>query len=152
MKSNIRFETNFSTESVNFLDVTVSIQREQIRTSLYTKPTDAHLYLNAKSCHPKHVVKNLPKGQFIRVRRICSEDADFEQHAREMMKFFIQRGYQEKDLVNDISLVRKMSRNELLQEKIKTAEKDPQSTFVCTWHPKLHRLSAILNLICQVLS
>ena len=151
MKSNIRFETNFSTESVNFLDVTVSIQREQIRTSLYTKPTDAHLYLNAKSCHPKHVVKNLPKGQFIRVRRICSEDADFEQHAREMMKFFIQRGYQEKDLANDISLVRKMSRNELLQEKIKTAEKDPQSTFVCTWHPKLHRLSAILNLNFKIL-
>ena len=38
-----------------------------------------------------------------------------------------------------------MSRKELLQEKIESAEKDPQSVFVCTWHPKLHRLSTILN-------
>ena len=145
MKSNIRFETNSSTESVNFLDVKVSIKGEKIHTSLYTKPTDAHLYLNAKSCHPRHVIKNLPKGQFIRVRRICSEETDFDRHAREMMKFFIQRGYKVKNLQEDISLVKKMPREDLLQEKINTTDKDTQSLFVCTWHPKLHRLSSILN-------
>ena len=73
MKSKIKFETNMSTDSVNFLDVKVTITGNTLKTSLYNKPTDAHLYLNAKSCHPQYVIKNIPKGQFIRVRRICSE-------------------------------------------------------------------------------
>ena len=39
----IKFETDTSTESVHFLDVTVSLtDTGNINTSLYTKPTDAH--------------------------------------------------------------------------------------------------------------
>ena len=55
MKSKIRFEANMSKETVNFLDVQVSIQGKELKTALYSKPTDAHLYLNAKSSHPTHV-------------------------------------------------------------------------------------------------
>ena len=117
MKSNIKFETNSSTDSVNFLDVKVEITGNTIKTSLYTKPTDAHLYLNAKSSHPLHVVRNIPKGQFIRVRRICSADADFDYHAKQMKKYFLLRGYTEKQLQQAIDIVRKIPRNELLREK-----------------------------------
>ena len=73
MKSKIKFEVNMSCESVNFLDVVVSNQSGRLETSLYTKPTDAHLYLNATSFHPNHVIKNLSKGLLIRIRRICSQ-------------------------------------------------------------------------------
>ena len=52
MKSNIKFETNMSSESVNFLDFQVSTNENKIKTSLYSKLTDSHLYLNSKSCHP----------------------------------------------------------------------------------------------------
>ena len=48
MKSNIKFETNMSSESVNFLDVQVSTKENKIKTSLYSKLTDSHLYLNTK--------------------------------------------------------------------------------------------------------
>ena len=34
-----------------------------------------------------------------------------------------------------------MTHAELLKDK----DKDPQSVFVCTWHPKLKRLPSILN-------
>ena len=132
MKSKIRFETNTSTES-------------GIKTSLYTKPTDAHLYLNAKSSHPRHVIKNLPKGQFIRVRRICSEDSDFDRCASQMKKYFLLRGYTEKHLQEAINMVKKIPRNDLLKERERTSEKDPHSIFVITWHPKLKQLPSILN-------
>ena len=46
MESNIKFEVN-STSSVNFLDVTVRNNNGNLVTTLYTKPTDAHLYLTA---------------------------------------------------------------------------------------------------------
>ena len=77
MKSKIKFEIHLSTNEVHFLDVTVSLNHGKIRTTLFTKPTDSHFYLNTSSCHPSHVVKNIPKGQFIQLRRICSRKSDY---------------------------------------------------------------------------
>ena len=147
MKSKIKYESNSSTESVNFLDVKVKLTGDRIQTSLYSKPTDAHLYLNAKSCHPAHVIKNIPKGQLIRIRRICSEDADYDLHANQMKKFFMSRGYAEKHLQQrSIKMVRKMERADLLNSNKKEESKqDPNSILVCTWHPKLRKLPSILN-------
>ena len=70
MKSRIKFEVNISQNSVNFLDVKVILDTDKLKTTLFTKPTDSHLYLNNSSCHPSHVIKNIPKGQFLRLRRI----------------------------------------------------------------------------------
>ena len=110
MKSKIKFECNISKESVNFLDVKVRICNKNIKTSVYSKPTDAHLYLNRRSCHPNHVIQNLPKGQFIRVRRICSDISEFDNYCKTMKKHFISRGYDEKVLSKSIQNVRKMER------------------------------------------
>ena len=51
MKSKIKFEIHFSTNEVHFLDITVSLKHGKLRTTLFTKPTDLHLYLNTSSCH-----------------------------------------------------------------------------------------------------
>ena len=151
MKSKIRFDTNSSTNSVNFLDVNVRLTGKRISTSLYSKETDAHLYLNAKSSHPRHVIKNLPKGQFIRIRRICSEDSEFDRHARQTKKYFVQRGFTEKHLQETIESVKRISREKLLEDQGKKAEKDPHAIFVCTWHPKLRELPSILNKNYEIL-
>ena len=152
MKSNIKFETSTSKEAVNFLDVKVKITGNKIITSLYTKPTDAHLYLNSRSCHPQHIIKNIPKGQLIRVRRICSEDADYDFHAKKMKQYFVSRGYNEKylQLINED--VRKLERNELLRDKAELLQKDSHMAFVCTWHPKLKQLPSILHQNYNILS
>ena len=60
MKSSIKFETNISEDEVDFLDVKVRLKDGCISTTLYSKPTDAHLYLNMSSNHPKHVKTNIP--------------------------------------------------------------------------------------------
>ena len=65
MKSKIKFEIHFSTNEVHFLDITVSLKHGKLRTTLFTKPTDSHLYLNTSSCHWSHLLKNIPKEQFI---------------------------------------------------------------------------------------
>ena len=62
MKSKIKSEIHFSTNQVHFLDVTVSLKLGKLRTTLFTKPTDSHFYLNISYCHPSHVLKNIPKG------------------------------------------------------------------------------------------
>ena len=56
MKSKIKFEIHLSTNEVHFLDVTVSLNHGKLRTTLFTKPTDSHFYLNTSSCHPSYIV------------------------------------------------------------------------------------------------
>ena len=151
MKSSIRFEVHQSTESVNFLDVEVRFNGTAISTSLYSKPTDAHMYLNTTSNHPSYVIRNIPKGQLIRIRRICSNLADYKYHAEVLSKFLVKRGYDPKTLADITEVVSKMDRTELLKDK-ERKKKDPQTIFVAEWHPALARLPSILKQHYHLLS
>ena len=137
---------------MNFLDVNIRISDNSIKTSLYSKPTDAHLYLDSKSNHPHHVIKNIPKGQFIRVRRICTDLGDYDLHAGMMKKHFTSRGYDEKQLDRRIKEVREMNRGDLLGEKEETRNRDPNNVLVCTYHPKLRKIPSIFEQNHKMLS
>ena len=56
MKSKIKFETQLSPNKVHFLDATVFLKHGKLWTTLFTKPTDSHFYLNTSSCLPSHVL------------------------------------------------------------------------------------------------
>ena len=77
IKSKIKFEIHLSINEGHLLDVTFSLTHGKLRATLFTKTTDSHFNLNTSSCHPSHVLKNIPKGQFIRLRRICSRKSDY---------------------------------------------------------------------------
>ena len=47
MKSKIKFEIHLSTNVVHSLDVTVSLKHGKLRTTLFIRPTDSHVYLLA---------------------------------------------------------------------------------------------------------
>ena len=145
MKSNIRFESNASPETVNFLDVNVQLINNKLKTSLYTKATDAHLYLNAKSCHPNHVIRNIPKGQLVRVRRICSDINDYDLNSNRMIRYFISRGYKKVHLEKIQLSVRNMSRKDLLLNSENNDKKDSNTVFICTWHPTLAKLPLLVE-------
>ena len=145
MRSVIKFEVNKSTTTVYFLDVTVSLKEEKLHSNLYSKPTDAFLYLNKASNHPRHVTNNIPKGQFIRIRRICSEKADYFSNCNTLSSFFLKRGYDGKFLKKVVQEVSKLERDSLLEDKKKTDARDPQMIFVCEWHPLLGSVPAILK-------
>ena len=67
-ESDIKFTSYISQESVDFLDIKVSISKNKISTELFTKPTAAHLYVHRTSDHPHHIIKSGPKSQFLRIR------------------------------------------------------------------------------------
>ena len=48
----LKFTSEWSQTSTNFLDVTVSLTNGKTTTDLYVKPTDSHQYLHFPSCHP----------------------------------------------------------------------------------------------------
>ena len=76
MKFKIKFEIHLSINEVHFLDVTISLKHGKLITTLFNKPTDSHFYLNTSSCHPSHILKNIPKGQFIPLRHICLQESE----------------------------------------------------------------------------
>ena len=144
MKPKIKFEIHLSTNEVHFPDVTISLNHGKLRTTLFTTPTDSHFYLNTSSCHPSHVVKNIPKGQFIRLRRVYSRKSDYLLNSEILCKKFIERGFHEKELKKTVKQVAIMDKNELLRDRIRE-NKDPQTILVSTWHPKLSAIPSILK-------
>ena len=80
-------------KKVNFLDISLSIESFGISTSVYYKSTDSHLYLDYQSNHSPSCKNAIPYSQFLRLRRLCSNDDDFKVKINEMSQFFLDRGY-----------------------------------------------------------
>ena len=72
---------------MSFLDISVSINGDALATSVSYKPTDSHSYLLFSSSHPNHTKQSIPYSQFLRLRRLCSDDKDFETKSLEMRTF-----------------------------------------------------------------
>ena len=144
----IKFEAEISTTSVNFLDVTVSITKDgDIKTGLYTKPTDAHNYLSYQSCHPPTCKDSIPYSQFLRLRRICSDTADLISEAKKMSSHFHRAGYPKKLLQMAFDKTWKLNREDLLEYKLPDKEKEKEKNFflITTYHPSGSILDKIIS-------
>ena len=96
-----------------------SVDGKKLKTTLYSKPTDAHLYLRSDSCHPKSCTKGLVKGELLRARRICTKEVDFMEAASKMKAHFMQRGFDQSAIETTITEVLSKSREEALTYKKK---------------------------------
>ena len=82
MQSTMKFTYSYSTLTVNFLDVTVKVEKKgTLATTRFANPTASYQHLRAKSSHPFHTVKALLKSQFIKIRKICTFTSDYWKHA-----------------------------------------------------------------------
>ena len=61
----IKFTMEKSYDKINFLDVAVYKENIHLATDLYTKDTDTHQYLHAKSCHRSCMKRAIPYEQAI---------------------------------------------------------------------------------------
>ena len=87
-------EIDFEKNSVNFLDVTISIDDQGfLRTDLYTKPNTLNQLLLPTSAHPPSVTRGSAYSLAIRLRRICCTDELFELRAKQLMDRLLERGY-----------------------------------------------------------
>ena len=89
----LEYTCTISQSSVAFLDILVSINNSTLTTSIHYKDTDTHSYLLYSSSHPNHTKLAIPYSQFLRLRRLCSDDHDFVTQSSTMARHFILRGY-----------------------------------------------------------
>ena len=100
-----------------FLDVKISIVGNKLETTVYSKPTDSHLYLHASSCHAKSSINGIPKGVSLRLRRLCSTDAEYDLKSADYKEYLAVRGYNEKTVEKEFSKIKSISRQKAREPK-----------------------------------
>ena len=73
----LKYTWEISEISPAFLDIKLSVNGNGLSTSVHYKPTDSHNYLLHSSSHPQHVKNAITFSQFLRLRRLCSDESDF---------------------------------------------------------------------------
>ena len=113
----IKFSIEHSTSSIPFLDVTTKLRNNTINTTLYTKPTDNHTFLNYNSNHPYKLKKSIIYSACIRLRRICEDQQEYIQHTANLARKFLNSDYPIKLIKKAFDKASSLNRQELLQYK-----------------------------------
>ena len=123
--------------SLSFLDLCLSIPDDKISTSIDYKPTDTHGYLQYGSSQPPHCKNAIPYNQFLRLRRICSDETDFEEKSAEMGIFFARRGYPQRIITSSQRKAKDTSCDTALRTpRRETSGHSGRLRLVLTYHPK----------------
>ena len=77
--------------------------------------------------------KSIPYGQALRLRRVCSDLAEFANASKNLKSRLINRGYSEKEITAQIDQAKTKNRDELLQYRPK--EPSTKIPFVLTYNP-----------------
>ena len=110
---------------------------------MYSKPTDAHLYFNAGSFHPKSQIFGIAKGVALRLRRICSSDEDFKQKSKEYFKYLTDCGRNKEHVLKVFHEVGGMTRHEA--RKSKRSKEGTTCVFVSQFNPRAPDISKIFR-------
>ena len=136
---NLKFTSAKSKESVNFLDVTVSLIDQPLETDLYCKPTNCHQFLDFNSAHPIYTKKSIVYSQGLRIKRLCSSSVAFEN--LESLKGWLQNTGYPKILVNN-QLKRVTEARRTSDQIYKRGNGVP---LVLIYHPRLNNVNDIIK-------
>ena len=79
VERHLQFTMEMEGSCLHVIDLTITIKDNKLETSIYRKPTNSRLYLNARSSHPSAQIFGIARGVTLRLRRICSNEEDFEE-------------------------------------------------------------------------
>ncbi|KAJ8034037.1 hypothetical protein HOLleu_24454 [Holothuria leucospilota] len=140
--STIKFTMEYSQSHLPFLDTVVHLTGSCIETSLFTKPTDSHCYLQFESFHPPHIKHSIIFSQFLRIKRICSTEVDQSRHMIKFAGHLFNNGYPFKLIDKYFKKVQPIDRDRLLLYH--STIKNKRIPLTITFNPKL---SPLLNRI-----
>ena len=89
----LKISTLTHENEVNFLDLTIMLDKTVITTKMYKKPMSKHKFLHYLSNHPVHIKKSLPYSCGLRIIRNCSNVTDRNVEITSMLDQFSERVY-----------------------------------------------------------
>ena len=136
----IKFTYEYNKDTISFLDLKVILSNGKLITSLYSKLTDCHQYLHYGSCHPEHTKRSIVYSQALRIKSVCSEESNFDEHSLNLRSWSLKRGYPEKIINTEMSKVKFNVDNKRSNNRQKKG-----IPFVVTFRSKLKILQNIIN-------
>ena len=130
---------------ISFLDLKVKLKEGKISTDLYIERTDRHQYLNFTSSHPNHTNRLVVDSHGLRVKRICSEKADFLKHMSEMNLWLLKRGCPENVVDQELGKVK------FSKSPRRTNKRDKGVCLVFTYHPLLQNIGRLFRRLLNLL-
>ena len=143
--SNMNFTSNFSTTSVNFLDVAIDLDGGHISTKTCNKSTDTHAFLPYNSFHTRDMKQSIIHIQFLRYIHICSNSEIFLNDATKFLKYFIARQYPLSDIHRSFNKVEQIVRHKLLCHSLKQQNKN--ICLITKFSPIIDHFAKALSLI-----
>ena len=80
-------------DTVDFMDLTITIDGARLRTRLFEKVHNLHLYIPPHSCHSPGLLPGMVHGQVFRIFTLCSDRADQTSATRAFFRHLQLRGY-----------------------------------------------------------
>ncbi|CAJ0936595.1 unnamed protein product [Ranitomeya imitator] len=129
-----------------FLDVLIERSADgSLGTSVHRKSTATNSLLRWESGHPQALKRGIPKGQYMRMRRNCSDDNNFLRQSHDLRNRFHVRGYPDRILKNAFNEVKKKERTELLIPAPIKKDTFSGMRFITTFNNGAKELRQILN-------
>ena len=76
---------------LDFLDFKLKIVEWKINSDVYSKPTNSVTYVLPSTCYTYKIIRNVPKGIALKLRRICDTDEIYNQGFSEYQNYLIGR-------------------------------------------------------------
>ena len=135
----LKWETSDKSRQVDYMDLTISISKGRIVTTLFEKPSNRHLYIPPHSCHPPGVTTGTIYGMVHRIMTLCSDRSDQLKRIRQFVLHMRARGHHEGAILPIVNnAISKMTaRLEHQNQPSKQPDDDPKKRlfFHLTFHP-----------------
>ena len=107
----LKLKSEISEASITFLDINISVQDNKA-TSVHYKSQVRFAQLLTVLIFPPISRQRLNSiySQFLRLRRLCSDDSDFNSRCGKMSNFFSERGYPDSILSKALNRVQNVNR------------------------------------------
>ena len=86
-------------QSIDFMDLHLTIKDNRIHTTLYEKPTNLHLYIPPSSCHPPGLLRGIVYGLIFRIYTLCTDRVDKKHRTQLFFLQLLRRGYHRNHLL-----------------------------------------------------
>ena len=117
-----------------------------METKVFFKPTDRNSFLPMQSGHHPAWLKNIPKGQLMRVKRNCSTLEDYDEQSEILKGRFREKGYNAQKLNAISEEIKIIPRVDVLKNSVKSSNfKDYEWSFMSSFHSQYKEVEAILQ-------
>ena len=145
LDNDLKFTMEIGNKELCFLDVKISIIDRKLETTVYSKPTDSHLYLHATSCHNQSSITGIPKGVSLRLRRLCSTDVEYDKQSKEYTDHLKLRGYNENMVSKSFENTRKTSRFDARKKVENKRNTNAPIIFSTAFNPRGPNVKEVVN-------